>query len=350
MSGGAKKKKAKITAAPAARAAAMAVAAEFEARVAHGDHRIAMLDLPPRWLGGGAARNAAEAKNLLLDDAWKAAVAEVGKTRKAAKAEAAAAAAAAKAEAEAKAAARSNFVAELMGEKFTKAEVERALTAGVGLDKAAARSHIAIKRQQEKERREAKAAEAAAEAAAWAALPVWTDRGGGGVDISADGRTTSKSYNGYSSARGARLPMSGAVSLKTAGPRENLYVGLAAAKKNLKNADNSKIKLDPDTWMIGCFEGNKHIGDKTVCPPCPNGGCCPGSWTEIGSKQIITIEWDQKGVSFLVDGVRRGEKHEWGKPPRGGVRVVAQLDLKGQSVAFVPDPFAKKKITILPGK
>ena len=101
MSGGAKKKKAKFTpapaaVAPAAAAAAAAVAAEVEARVARRAALNRMLDLPPRWLGGGAARNAAEAKNLLLDAAWKAAVAEVGKTRKAAKAEAAA---------------RSNFVA-----------------------------------------------------------------------------------------------------------------------------------------------------------------------------------------------------------------------------------------------
>ena len=117
-----------------------------------------------------------------------------------------------------------NFVAELMGEKFTKAEVEGAIRV-VGLDKAAARSHIAIKRQQEKERREAKAAEAAAEKAAWAALPVWTDRGGGGVDISADGRTTSKSNDDdYSTTGGERLPMCGAVSLTTAGRRRFLNV------------------------------------------------------------------------------------------------------------------------------
>ena len=49
------------------------------------------------------------------------------------------------------------FIAELVAERFSVPEAEDAVRA-VGLDKAAARNHIAIKRQQEKERREAEAA------------------------------------------------------------------------------------------------------------------------------------------------------------------------------------------------
>jgi hypothetical protein len=56
---------------------------------------------------------------------------------------------------------------------------------------------------------------------------------------------------------------------------------------------------------------------------------------EIGSQQIITIEWDQQGVSFLVDGVRRGEKHAWGSTPPTGVRVVTCMLMKGSSASFV---------------
>ena len=55
----------------------------------------------------------------------------------------------------------------------------------------------------------------------------------------------------------------------------------------------------------------------------------------IESQQIITIEWDQQGVSFLVDGVRRGYKVGWGSTPPTGVRVVTMLGYKGQSVSFV---------------
>ena len=211
-----------------------------------------------------------------------------------------------------------NFVAELMGEKFTKAEVEGAIRV-VGLDKAAASSHIAIKRQQEKERREAKAAEAAA----FQRSLKWTHRGGPGADISPDGRTTSKSNgDGWSTAGGARLPMCGAVSLTTAGERGNLLVGLAAAEKDVSRGGS--IWNDPDTWMIHCRNGNMYVGDKHI----------PGTG-EIESQQTITIEWDQQGVSFLVDGVRRGEKHAWGSTPPTGVRVVANLFGKGRSVSFV---------------
>ena len=116
--------------------------------------------------------------------------------------------------------------------------------------------------------------------------------------------------------------MCGAVSLRTAGRRATLGVGLAAAEKDVSRGDN--IVGDPDTWMIGCYDGNMDVGDKLI----------PGTG-EIKSQQIITIEWDQQGVSFLVDGVRRGEKHAWGSTPPTGVRVVTCMGYEGQSVSFV---------------
>ena len=76
--------------------------------------------------------------------------------------------------------------------------------------------------------------------------------------------------------------------------------------------------------MICCFNGTMCVGDKFIRVR-----------GEIKSQQIITIEWDQQGVSFLVDGVRRGEKHAWGSTPPTGVRVVTQLGNEFQSASFV---------------
>jgi hypothetical protein len=113
-------------------------------------------------------------------------------------------------------------------------------------------------------------------------------------------------------------------------------VGLAAAEKDVSRGGS--IRNHPDTWMINCSTGYMYVGAKVKTKAF--------GWPEpIESQQIITIKWDQKGVSFLVDGVRRGEKHAWGKRPQGGVRVVAQLGWAGQSVSF-----AQKKINIIPGK
>jgi hypothetical protein len=150
----------------------------------------------------------------------------------------------------------------------------------------------------------------------------WTDRGGPGADISPDGRTTSKSTDiGWSTAGGERLPMCGAVSLTTAGERGFLSVGLAAAEKDVSRG--GFIEDNPDTWMIRCGTSNMYVGDKSI-----------DGTGEIKSQQIITIEWDQQGVSFLVDGVRRGEKHAWGSTPPTGVRVVTCMGYKS-SASFV---------------
>ena len=117
--------------------------------------------------------------------------------------------------------------------------------------------------------------------------------------------------------------MCGAVSLTTTGERVSLNVGLAAAEKDVSRLGGN-IWGDPDTWMIRCDDGAMFVGDKLIDG---TGG--------IESQQIITIEWDQQGVSFLVDGVRRGEKHAWGSTPPTGVRVVAVLGYVSQSVSFV---------------
>jgi hypothetical protein len=153
---------------------------------------------------------------------------------------------------------------------------------------------------------------------------IGTGCGGPGADISPDGRTTSKSTDddGDSTAGGERLPMCGAVSLTTAGKRSSLLVGLAAAEKDVSRG--GYIWDDPDTWMIYCWDGMMYVGGKRI-----------HGTGKIESQQIITIEWDQQGVSFLVDGVRRGEKHAWGSTPPTGVRVVAQMLFNGSSASFV---------------
>ena len=63
-----------------------------------------------------------------------------------------------------------------------------------------------------------------------------------------------------------------------------------------------------------------------------------GSRTDTGkieSHQMITLEWDAQGVSFLVDGVRRGEKAAWGSTPPTRVRAVVCMSREGSSVSFV---------------
>jgi hypothetical protein len=275
MSGGAKKKKAKMS--PAVQAA---VHGESAARQAVAKHKRAMLDLPPRFLAK-KRYDAAVHELQALDAELKAAIANVGKTRKAE--------AEAKAAARARAAARAAARAKALEEKFAAATAK------------------------------------ALEALAAGTLPLWTDHGGPGTKISADRRTTSKSDHGRGgTAGGERLPMCGAVSLTTAGNNAGLNVGLAAAEKDVSRGGSIS---GPDTWMISCYDGDMYLGGKTI----DNTG-------EIWSKQIITIEWDQQGVSFLVDGVRRGEKHTWGglgeRLPTG-VRVVAEMDAKGSSVSFM---------------
>ena len=77
---------------------------------------------------------------------------------------------------------------------------------------------------------------------------------------------------------------------------------------------------------------------------CMAGGLCvPGRdydtmWTGTGkieSHQMITLEWDAQGVSFLVDGVRRGEKAAWASTPPTRVRAVVNMGSAGSSVSFV---------------
>ena len=115
--------------------------------------------------------------------------------------------------------------------------------------------------------------------------------------------------------------MRGAVSLTPAGNR-TLCVGLAAAEKDVSRGGD--LAGDPDTWLISCSSGGMCGGGKYI-----------GDTGEIESQQIITIEWDQQGVSFLVNGVRRGDKVGWGSTPPTGVRVVAMLGCAGSSASFV---------------
>ena len=152
----------------------------------------------------------------------------------------------------------------------------------------------------------------------------WTVRGGPGALICADHLTASKSNDGgWMTAGGQELPLQGSISFTYAGQPYKLFFGLAPAEKDVSRGGD--IVTDGTTWMIGDMEYG------TLSVP----GRSPNFTGKIESQQIITIEWDQQGVSFLVDGVRRGEKHAWGSTPPTGVRVVAALYNKGQSVSFV---------------
>ena len=137
-----------------------------------------------------------------------------------------------------------------------------------------------------------------------------------------------------------RLPMSGSVSLTTMGGNTGwsaferptfrvgggMLVGLVDAKKPIDGVlwGSSEGNEGADTWMFDCMTGAIYVAGKKLDVPTARARF-------VGETQIITIEWDKKGVRFLVDGVERLPKQAWGsKPPKKGVRVVAAMNQYAQ--------------------